>query len=177
MMSQESRVSCLIMFTFKTRKMCNFWRWALRAFSPSKICFQHEITICHVPLISFCSNSFSILSVFSPSYTPSTVLLIFIDVNILFVGSTHSYSIFLVRSISIMYAIYNIPYLHYLLLRSYSIMYAIYSGYNPNNDFELGWDDRKEIQSIYGKSRNKSIVNKTHSSFVYVVMRKCREGC
>ena len=35
--------------------------------------------------------------------------------------------------------------------RSYSIMYAIYSSYNQNNDFELGWDDRKEIQSIYGE--------------------------
>ena len=177
MMSQESRVSCLIMFTFKTRKMCNFWRWALRAFSPSKICFQHEVTICHVPLISFCSNSFSILSVFSPSYTPSTVLLIFIDVNILFLGSTHSYSLFCSGPTQLcMPSTISLIYIH-LLSRSYSIMYAIYSGYNPNNDFELGWDDRKEIQSIYGKSRNKSIVNKTHSSFVYVVIRKCREGC
>ncbi|XP_022242340.1 matrix metalloproteinase-21-like [Limulus polyphemus] len=33
---------------------------------------------------------------------------------------------------------------------SYSIMYAIYSQIIPNNNFELGWEDRKLVQKIYG---------------------------
>ncbi|GFU45318.1 matrix metalloproteinase-21 [Nephila pilipes] len=34
--------------------------------------------------------------------------------------------------------------------RNYSIMYAIYSQVIPNNNFELGWEDRKLVQHIYG---------------------------
>ncbi|XP_023236851.1 matrix metalloproteinase-21-like isoform X2 [Centruroides sculpturatus] len=34
--------------------------------------------------------------------------------------------------------------------RNYSIMYAIYSKVIPNNNFELGWEDRKLVQKIYG---------------------------
>ncbi|XP_064484349.1 matrix metalloproteinase-21-like [Ornithodoros turicata] len=34
--------------------------------------------------------------------------------------------------------------------RNYSIMYAIYNRFTPNNDFELGWEDRKLAQDIYG---------------------------
>ncbi|XP_042898572.1 matrix metalloproteinase-21 isoform X2 [Parasteatoda tepidariorum] len=34
--------------------------------------------------------------------------------------------------------------------RNYSIMYAIYSQVIPNNNFELGWEDRKLVQDIYG---------------------------
>ncbi|XP_035208938.1 matrix metalloproteinase-21-like [Stegodyphus dumicola] len=34
--------------------------------------------------------------------------------------------------------------------RNYSIMYAIYSQVIPNNNFELGWEDRKLVQNIYG---------------------------
>lgn len=35
--------------------------------------------------------------------------------------------------------------------RNYSIMYAIYSQVIPNNNFELGWEDRKLVQDIYGE--------------------------
>ncbi|GIY90400.1 matrix metalloproteinase-21 [Caerostris darwini] len=34
--------------------------------------------------------------------------------------------------------------------RNYSIMYAIYSQVIPNNNFELGWEDRKLVQHFYG---------------------------
>ncbi|XP_013785656.2 matrix metalloproteinase-21-like [Limulus polyphemus] len=34
--------------------------------------------------------------------------------------------------------------------RNYSIMYAIYSRFIPNNNFELGWEDRKMVQKMYG---------------------------
>lgn len=34
--------------------------------------------------------------------------------------------------------------------RNYSIMYAIYSRTTPNSNFELGWEDRKMAQEIYG---------------------------
>ncbi|XP_076345934.1 matrix metalloproteinase-21-like [Tachypleus tridentatus] len=34
--------------------------------------------------------------------------------------------------------------------RNYSIMYAIYSQVIPNNNFELGWEDRKSVQKMHG---------------------------
>ncbi|XP_014680153.1 PREDICTED: matrix metalloproteinase-21-like [Priapulus caudatus] len=34
--------------------------------------------------------------------------------------------------------------------RNYSIMYAIYQKLIPNANFELGWEDRKEVQALYG---------------------------
>ncbi|XP_054706403.1 matrix metalloproteinase-21-like [Uloborus diversus] len=34
--------------------------------------------------------------------------------------------------------------------RNYSIMFAIYSKVIPNNNFELGWEDRKLVQNVYG---------------------------
>ena len=36
--------------------------------------------------------------------------------------------------------------------RNYSVMFAIYTGpIPPFQDFELGWEDRKEVQNIYGE--------------------------
>lgn len=35
--------------------------------------------------------------------------------------------------------------------KSYSIMYAIYEGTGFQPDFELGWEDRKAVQEIYGE--------------------------
>lgn len=36
--------------------------------------------------------------------------------------------------------------------KSYSIMYAIYHGTQLTPEFELSWDDRHDIQNIYGES-------------------------
>ena len=35
--------------------------------------------------------------------------------------------------------------------KKYSIMYAIYEKENSGPDFELGWEDRKDVQRVYGR--------------------------
>ena len=35
--------------------------------------------------------------------------------------------------------------------RNYSVMYSIYIGVPIQTDFELGWEDRKEVQKYYGE--------------------------
>ena len=37
--------------------------------------------------------------------------------------------------------------------KKYSIMYAIYEKGSSNPDFELGWEDRKAVQAVYGKKK------------------------
>ncbi len=37
------------------------------------------------------------------------------------------------------------------LARTYSVMYAIYRATPRFSEFELGWEDRKEIQNLYGR--------------------------
>lgn len=37
------------------------------------------------------------------------------------------------------------------VLRNYSIMYAVYEKVLPNQGLELGWEDRKLVQRIYGR--------------------------
>lgn len=39
--------------------------------------------------------------------------------------------------------------------KKYSIMYAIYEKENSGPDFELGWEDRKAVQQVYGILRIK----------------------
>lgn len=36
--------------------------------------------------------------------------------------------------------------------KKYSIMYAIYEKENSGPEFELGWEDRKAVQRVYGKN-------------------------
>lgn len=35
--------------------------------------------------------------------------------------------------------------------KKYSIMYAIYEKEHSGPEFELGWEDRKEVQRVYGR--------------------------
>ena len=45
--------------------------------------------------------------------------------------------------------------------KSYSIMYAIYNeNIDPQKEFELGWEDRKEVQKLYGNYLSVLIVIK-----------------
>lgn len=37
--------------------------------------------------------------------------------------------------------------------KKYSIMYAIYEKENSGPEFELGWEDRKAVQRVYGKTQ------------------------
>ncbi|CAL1268580.1 unnamed protein product [Larinioides sclopetarius] len=53
--------------------------------------------------------------------------------------------------------------------RNYSIMYAIYSQVIPNNNFELGWEDRKLVQHVYG-------ICKVHFNTVFDWVRRRPDG-
>ena len=54
--------------------------------------------------------------------------------------------------------------------KKYSIMYAIYEKENSNPDFELGWEDRKAVQRVYGK------ISRYYLYYYFILASLCEKG-